>query len=129
MITTRAMNPTDTTLAPTLCCYEGCDAVATTTDNDGDECCAECAAKNSRWVIVTDLSEDARWCDAGMAEQLEETLADLGYEVEIREPRRGEAEGTYLYWDDGQYSMPREERGNALEHLNEVIRRAWNKLI
>lgn len=126
----RALNPADTTLAPTLCCYEGCEDVATTTDREGDDCCVECAAKAERWVIVTDLSEDARWCDAGLAEEVEEAMAELGYDVEIREPRRGEIEGTYMYCDDGSYMQAKyDPRNGVAEYFEHVLNRAWNKLI
>lgn len=126
----RAMNPADTTLAPTLCCYEGCDRVAVTTDADGDDCCVECAAKAERWVIVTDLSESARWCDAELAEKLKEAMSELGYDVEIRESGRGRAEGTYMYRDDGSYMQAKyDPRNGVVEYFEHVLNRAWNKLI
>ena len=127
--TTRAMNPADTTLAPTLCCYEGCDAVATVTDDDGDDCCVECAAKQESWVVVTDLSEDARWCDAGLAEEVEEAMAELGYDVEIREPRRGEIEGTFAKNQRGELVSVRHLNSKIAERFRFDFDREHDKLI
>lgn len=126
MITTRAMNPTDTTLAPTLCCYEGCESVATTTDADGDACCVECAAKQESWVIVERFG---RWIDADFAAELTSAMDALGFDVEIREPRRGEIEGTFMRNDRGDLVSIRHTESSVAEHFKFVLEREHDKLI
>lgn len=96
----------------TTCCYKGCERPATDYDCDGDNACAEHAAKSERYVIVADLA-DGPWLDATSAERAEEILADDGWTVEIRSPRSGEAEGTYRRTAQGLqilgYSCPKPE--------------------
>lgn len=93
------------------CSYDGCSNPANDYDCDGNEACAEHAAKSERYVIVMQFDEE--WCafTSDEAERVEAIMLERGWRVEIREPWRGEAEGTYLRRNDGTlqilgYSIP-----------------------
>lgn len=131
MNTTRATNPTDTTLAPKTCRYRGCDSIAVTTDAEGDDCCLDCAAKAEQWVVLTDLSESATWCTAEQAEALESAMRGLGWDVEIRQPRSSEAEGTYMRGSSGDLGRAVwfDPAQDAVEYFKAALDREWNKLI
>jgi hypothetical protein len=70
-------------------------------------------AKDSEYVVITNLGENATWLTREMAEKVEDILDRNGWTVEIREPRsNGEAEGTYYRKRDGTlqilgYSIPK----------------------
>ena len=88
----------------TLCCYEGCDRRATERDSDGDLCCERCYWQrdmSAQFVELHNLT-DGNTFDADMAERYSSLMAERGWNVEVREPNRGEAEGhTYYRKDDG----------------------------
>ena len=77
-----------------LCVY--CSSPATDTDIVGDDACALHSAQSHRYVVVSDLSGDeGSWLSVDLALALEDALADAGWEVAVRVPRRDECEGTY----------------------------------
>lgn len=96
---------TETTAAsPVLCCYEGCTRVANELDDDGDRCCEHClwqVARETEFVELHNLTDGASF-DEDTARRYEALMAERGWTVTVREPRRGEAEGhTYYAKDDG----------------------------
>ena len=118
---------TTTTTALSTCCYKGCNATATDHDCDGDEACALHAAQSERYEIATDLDpETSTWCTRQIADRVEALLAADGWTVSIREPRGGEAEGTYPRSSNGDlqilgFSIPTPD---ALSH---AVTDAWNR--
>jgi hypothetical protein len=59
-------------------------------------------AKDSEYVVITNLGENTTWLTREMAEKVEDILAQDGWEIEIREPQsNSEAEGTYYRKRDG----------------------------
>jgi hypothetical protein len=94
-----------TTSAPAICCYGGCNAVATERDGDGDPCCERCywqAALDTHFVELR--SFDGPAFDADMAKRYEELMAERGWVVTVREPMRGEFEG-YTYYKRGDGTL------------------------
>lgn len=110
-----------------ICPYEGCTKLAIEHDHDGDLACEEHAAQSERWVIVECLN-GGPWLDEEHAPAVEEKLEELGYDVQIRSPLRGEAEGTYYRKGDGTlqitgYTVPTPD---CLKH---AINRAWQSVM
>lgn len=50
--------------------------------------------RDEAYTVILDLT-DGRFLDADSAELAEEILSERGWDVSFREPRAGEAEGTY----------------------------------
>lgn len=93
-----------------LCCYTDCESDA---------------AQSYSYVVVTSMDhENAGWTTKGAA-RVARILGRQGWTVEIRTPRRGEAEGTYYRRPDGTlqilgYSIPVPDRFyDALEVASE----------
>ena len=79
------------------------------------------------FVIVVNLT-NGPWIDADQATRLEELLADAGWDIEIRSPQRGEAEGTYVRRTDGSlqilgYSIPEPES------LTDAVNEAFDAIV
>lgn len=84
------------------CCHDGCDAASAPewVDDDGDWVCERHCAQNREYVelvagepnVLSDPARARRFCDE---------MAEHGWTVEVRAPRRGEAEGTYYQKGDG----------------------------
>jgi hypothetical protein len=87
------------------CCYEGCAREATTVDADGDAACERHAAQSHEYVVVTHLDAVGDWLAAEQVPAVVAAVAAQGWAVEIRAPRRGEAEGTYQRHADGRYQL------------------------
>lgn len=97
---------TDSTTTAIICCYEGCDRVANETDSDGDRCCERCLWQHdieAEFVELHNLVDGAAF-DANMARRYEALMAERGWTVTVREPRRGEAEG-YTYTERGDGTL------------------------
>lgn len=75
-----------------------CTTCSTRTADYGD-LCERCHDQDQSYVIVTALDET--WITSEQAEAMESILAGQGWDVEIRRPRQGEAEGTYRHTDHG----------------------------
>lgn len=104
----------ENTPATVTCCYEGCERVANEFDSDGDRCCERCLWQHDMEAEFVELHNlvDGVALDEGMARRYEQLMAERGWDVTVREPRRGEAEGyTYTQNSDGtlQIQMPRPE--------------------
>lgn len=82
-----------------LCCYEGCTAHATEEDSEGDACCERHYWQEETFVELHDFGGAS--LDADSARKYRDEMAELGWTVEVREPRSGEAEGTYYRKSDG----------------------------
>ncbi len=76
------------------------------------------------YVIVTDADNGTILTDVHIASGVTQVLDEMGWDVEIRAPRRGEAPGTYARRSDGTlqilgFSIPVPE---ALDHvLNKAL--------
>lgn len=110
------------------CCYEGCEREATTTDGDGDAACEYHAAQSRRYVVATHLDQVGSWLATEHVARVEAAVAEQGWDVTIREPRKGEAEATYYVKADGTlqilgFSIPRPEG------LEDALREASDRVI
>jgi hypothetical protein len=77
------------------------------TDHDvscEDETCCGICVKSARYVHA--LRADAEYgLDARQIERMADWLTADGWDIRIREPRRGEAEGTYRVGSDGSLQI------------------------
>ncbi len=110
------------------CAYENCTRRTFDTDSDGDEVCEMHLAQENRYTVVAIIGEfDGNWINEELIEPLQNDLAAHGWDVEIRRPRRGEAEGTYRHDRDGLqilgFSIPEPEP------LKEAVRESWNRVV
>jgi hypothetical protein len=91
------MTMTTTTSGAVACVYEGCEARARDVDCDGDAACARHAAQSERWVVlVSSVGRDGDWLDTDEPAAIADAMEADGWDVEIRTPRGGECEGTYV---------------------------------
>ncbi len=109
-----------------LCCHVGCAHAATEMDGDGDQVCDMHYHRGARYVVTTHLDRVGSWLGTAQAARVVELLAEDGWDVTIREPRDGEAEGTYRVQDDGTlqilgFSVP------LPESLDEALRTATDR--
>lgn len=79
------------------------------------------------YVILTSL-RDGQWVDADQASRIVVALVAQGWDVEIRSPRRGEAEGTYVRRSDGSlqilgYTIP------SCDALDAAVREAHDSIV
>lgn len=96
--------------APVACCYEDCDRVANEIDSDGDPCCERCYWQHDMGAKFVELHNlvDGAALDADTARRYEALMGERGWDVTVREPRRGEAEGnTYTERGDGTLQVQR----------------------
>lgn len=113
----------------TTCCYEGCEKTAIDYDTDGDDACAEHAAKSERYVIAeSSFGQDGDSLDETHVAPMVAALEALGFDVEIRSTRRNEAPGTYSRKRDGSlqilgYSIP------VPDEFTHAYREAWNRVV
>lgn len=89
------------------CCYEGCEREATTVDSDGDAACERHAAQSARYVVTTRLDRVGSWLASEQVPAVVAAVEAQGWDVTIREPRAGEAEGTHVLRADGTLQVVR----------------------
>lgn len=105
-----------------------CNDDATTTDSDGDPACELHAAQDAAYVVTARLDLIGSWLTSAQAQRATALLDAAGWDVTIREPRKGEAEGTHRMKSDGTlqilgFSIP------VPEALAEAIRVAGEKAV
>jgi hypothetical protein len=94
------------------CCYQGCEGRSSPEwiDDDCDRCCALHWAQGYEYVWIV-AGAPSILSNEAIAEAYVSEMNDRGWSVEVRAPRRGEAEGTYYRKRDGTlqvlgYSVP-----------------------
>lgn len=99
-----------------LCCYEGCRDHATHEDNDGDRCCKDHAAKSYEYVEIVGGDESVELLsDESIAQRFCTVMREIGYSVEVRKARHGEALGTHLRNGDGTLRAYRTDCMDAID--------------
>lgn len=113
-----------------LCCYEGCRDHATHEDDEGDRCCKDHAAKSYEYVEIVGGDESVELLsDETIARQYVRAMRELGYTVEVRRARHGEATGTHLRNSDGTVRAYRTDSMDAVDSYKWDSEKTLDQLI
>ena len=113
-----------------FCCYEGCRDHATHDDNYGDRCCKDHAAKSYEYVeIVGGDASVELLSDETIARRYVRAMFELGYTVEVRRARHGEATGTHLRNSDGTVRAYRTDSMDAVDSYKWDSEKTLDQLI